>query len=224
MRETACLAPNNGEFFTLWMHYDTIKVKSLGSQHMPTLRLLSASAIALAVLCSSASAQSLRNAKGPANLPPASFKGPQFVDNRGCAYIRAGAAGRVSWVPRVTQSRQQLCGLQPTFGDDVAQEASPKKTRVVRTTTVVAATSGALSSQRAGPRGVNRRIVESQLPAVNGYEPAWADGRLNPQRGVGTATGKGQMNLIWSNTVPRYLIDPETGKPARKGKLRLFGG
>ncbi|EBA14951.1 hypothetical protein RSK20926_17182 [Roseobacter sp. SK209-2-6] len=59
-------------------------------------------------------AQTLRSAGPPAEFPPASYKGKQYVDSRGCVYIRAGIDGNVNWVPRVSRSRKQLCGFQPT--------------------------------------------------------------------------------------------------------------
>ena len=73
-----------------------------------------ATSAAVSVQTSALQAQSLRSASPPAQFPPASFKGKQFVDSRGCVYIRAGIDGNVNWVPRVARNRKQLCGYKPT--------------------------------------------------------------------------------------------------------------
>lgn len=80
-------------------------------------------------------------------------------------------------------------------------------------------------SQLIGPEGVNRKITEANtLKPPRGFKAVWDDGRLNPLRGTGTLSGKVRMHLIWSETVPRYLIDPATGEPATRRQIRLFGG
>lgn len=308
---------------------------------MRLLRLLSVAILALSMGLIGADAQNFRGDKGPAETPPASFTGKQYIDSRGCVYIRAGFGGRVTWVPRVTRSRKLVCGQQPSLGapSQAAQAApraapkaapakvvrkatapkipagakvvkrttkvipaAPKTTRVVRkaapapqpqtqTRRVVrrvvpaqqqkAQTTGARQQvdpklgtvpprviyrcgasefssqfindgarcgpqsgnartilreevspqsrnqvpqgQRVGPKGANRKIAESRLPVPAGYKSAWNDGRLNPLRGVGTTSGQAQMGLVWSNTVPRYLIDPATGKRATATQKRVLG-
>lgn len=286
---------------------------------MRLLRLLSVSVLALGMGLTSADAQSFRGSNGPAEQPPASYTGKQYVDSRGCVYIRAGYGGRVTWVPRVTRDRKQICGARssvapktqtakaapkttrttkavrgkPPAGAQVISRqvkvipAAPKpktQTRVVRRaatpapqqqvkTGVVrrqvqpapqaraqqgncrAASSfsqqfvnkgarcgpqGAparsvvreeLSPQsrnragqgRTGPQGVNRRIQEASIQPPKGYKRAFDDGRLNPLRGVATSSGQAQMGLIWSNTVPRYLIDPATGKRATRARRKALG-
>src|SRR6056297_1140504 len=73
-----------------------------------------------------AGAQSLRDAPIPAEFPPSSYDGRQYVDSNGCVFVRAGVAGNVSWVPRMTRDREPLCGFQPSLTARAAPEASPK--------------------------------------------------------------------------------------------------
>lgn len=61
----------------------------------------------------------------PAEFPPTSFEGNQFVDSNGCAFVRAGVGGAVNWIPRFNRSRQQLCNFQPTFPDTQVVAALP---------------------------------------------------------------------------------------------------
>lgn len=68
-------------------------------------------------------AQSIRTASEPAEFPPASFQGRQYVDSAGCVFVRAGVAGNVTWVPRVTRGRDQLCGFQPSLAPPVQAKA-----------------------------------------------------------------------------------------------------
>ena len=297
-------------------------------------------------------AQSLRNAGEPAEFPPSSYKGTQYIDSRGCIYVRAGISGDVSWIPRVSRSRKQICGQIPSIAGAVAstapraksakvpvqitldtpQKAAPAARTVAKAAAkprvrkplaaapkprrvslarpapvlkpVVIATAAkpvitrpaatiaqrqasrvasacpnaSASSQRylgqassglavrCGPQGQthydareiapgavapvaisqqNQRAVISRSPQVvsagastsaingatrivpkhvlanrqntqnlqipNGYRSVWTDDRLNPNRAEQSIVGQGQIKLVWTNTVPRRLINTASG-------------
>lgn len=70
------------------------------------------------------------------------------------------------------------------------------------------------------------RVAPVRVP--RGYERAFEDGRFNPHRGRGTALGDVQTALVWSNTIPRQLINRSTGEivatVTEEEAPRLFAG
>ena len=288
-------------------------------------KFVSSAVVALVLGGSGVFAQGLSGAALPAEFPPASFKGKQYVDSRGCVYIRAGVDGNVTWIPRLTRAREHICGAQPTFAKAapapepvakpepkvvVAPKPAPKPNPVVakpvtvaqapkpqpepravvpasvparvpvKTVTApapkrvapsqmpmptVASTCpgfGASSQYitgsglRCGPQaeppvsysdtpsvGVSAAPVMPMIPKTRGgmleqaaiapvapavqvripegYRPVWKDDRLNPNRGPRSATGQAQMELVWTNTVPRQLIDKRTGRDVTRANPNL---
>ncbi len=78
-------------------------------------RTIPAGVICLALLAGGSTAQTAGVADGPVETPPADFDGTQYVDSRGCVFVRAGYNGATAWVPRLTSEREALCGLDPTM-------------------------------------------------------------------------------------------------------------
>lgn len=291
---------------------------------MPVSKVVSSVVLAIFLSGSAGVAQQLGGTALPAEFPPTSYKGKQYVDSAGCVYIRAGVAGNVTWVPRVTRSRQPICGMQPTFAKaaepkpqpaQVAQAPAPKpepkpaakpepKAKPAPKPVAVAAARPApkpaasapmqtVASVRTPPRVLNpapKRVAPAPLPAAaaglgcsqfgasgrfmlgddvrcgpqaeypitygdtgrngmgaaavspsvtvatasgavvprhvyeqqveatrgvavpKGYRPVWKDDRLNPNRARGTAAGQAGMDLIWTQTLPRQLIDRRSGR------------
>lgn len=108
------------------------------------LRDLLSATLCVALVASSAgimpaSAQTLAQIGGPAETPPAGFKGDQFVDSRGCIFMRAGVGGSTNWIPRVGANHKVLCGYPPTFGPRERVAAVPDAPAVAAPTVAAAA-------------------------------------------------------------------------------------
>lgn len=129
-----------------------------------------------------AEAQTLRGDAGPVNLPPAGYSGSQFVDNRGCVYIRAGRAGAVTWVPRVSRDRRLVCGRQPTFAEGGVASAGVRPASTVPAPRIAAPAPEA--TRIPGRHAAILRIEGYVAPIPKGYRPVFTDGRHNPRRGL----------------------------------------
>ena len=126
------------------------------------MRLISLiSAVALgAALAGPGFAQTVAQLGGPAELPPAGYSANQYVDSRGCVFIRAGYGGQETWVPRVTRQRQVVCGYQPTGGGGAsAVVAAPPPT-----TPQAPATPPPVTIAVAPARPVQETVTVRQVP------------------------------------------------------------
>lgn len=90
---------------------------------MRLTRLAMMASTALLIGTVDLSAQTRSSGPEPAEFPPSSYQGRQYVDSAGCVFVRAGVAGNVTWVPRITRGRDQLCGFQPSLAASTQTEA-----------------------------------------------------------------------------------------------------
>lgn len=88
-------------------------------------RLVATGVMLLCVSVAGAQAQNASQNPIPAEFPPSSYTDAQYVDSRGCIFIRAGIDGNVTWVPRMTRNRQQVCGATPSLASAQPVEATP---------------------------------------------------------------------------------------------------
>ncbi|SEQ46728.1 SPOR domain-containing protein [Thalassovita taeanensis] len=140
-------------------------------------------------------AQSLRNADEPAEFPPSSYKGSQYVDSKGCVYIRAGINGNVTWIPRVSRARQQLCGAQPTFAN--AKPAAPAAPVIVA--------AAPAPKPAPAPTPVRKPVVKAVAPVVVAKPaPRVATAKVGqPMRT--TATLSTPPKVVTVKPAPRYV-------------------
>jgi len=206
MRATGCLVQNRVIRLYRYRRISHLVCILCVGAHMRFVGLVSVVfGVALASL-GPVSAQSLRASTGPAEVPPAIFTGAQYIDSHGCAFIRAGQDGNVTWVPRVTRDRKLLCGLSPSLAAGARAQ-------------VVQVQPAPLTPQRVTPVGTKSvaatAVAVPAAPTIKvprGYKAAWSDGRLNANRGPKTAAGDAQMRTIWADTLPQQLVGK--AKPA----------
>jgi hypothetical protein len=76
------------------------------------------------------------------------------------------------------------------------------------------ATSGGITATtRIVPKHVaENRVNTRNLGVPEGYKRVWVDGRLNPKRAEQNLQGRNSMLLIWTQSVPRRLIDRRSGR------------
>lgn len=58
--------------------------------------------------------------------------------------------------------------------------------------------------------------VTDEFPVPKGYKSAWKDDRLNPYRGVGTASGQAAQDQIWTRDVPAELVADQAPRQTRR--------
>lgn len=172
-----------------------------------------------------APAQAVADIAGPTNQPPAGFKGQQFVDNRGCVFLRAGYGGQTNWVPRVTRDRKAMCGYPPSFGPqpvietvpDAAPQAAPapKVTPVAAKPVPYAKAPPLAGGARLAARPVAGRATASGVFGCYAEAPVAEEVSLTSggaaivcTRGDGTATGWRPPKTMAASVAPLGKTNP----------------
>jgi len=88
---------------------------------------------------------------GPAEYPPASYKGSQYVDSKGCVFVRAGVDGNTQWVPRMARNRTAVCGFQPSRVSGATASPAPVDRSGVTVITAAVPEAGGSSASTPAP-------------------------------------------------------------------------
>ena len=188
-------------------------------------------------------AQTLRTARPPAEVPPTSFKGKQYVDSRGCIYIRAGIDGNVTWVPRVNRSRKQICGFQPTGvlpGSTSAAAAAQAQAPELITLDAPSGTAAVAATPKPAPKKVRVEkprktavVRKKPVPTVAGQLPAAKPVRKPAQAAAapsapvrapaasaasgGSCAGVSSLSRQYINKSPDVRCGPQPESPVSYG-------
>ena len=134
------------------------------------LKIVSAAVFLAATGPIVATAQTVSQIGQPAERPPASYKGAQYVDSRGCVFMNASYAGAAQWVARVNRSHKVLCGYPPTFGPkpviEVAEDVAPAPVIATAAPVVVKPAKANAPMATVASAMMPEAVVEKPVPKV----------------------------------------------------------
>lgn len=186
---------------------------------MRATRIIAAAILVVAGSTGITNAQALRNAGPPAEFPPASYKGKQYVDSRGCIFIRAGIDGNVTWVPRVNRQRQLICGQTPSLAPAQLAGASTGPSAAPEVEEITLAPQDRRAPRDPGPAAVPVPRAERSAPSpgpgptVFGGAPD-ADPAPAPRRSAGAKPAR----VPSSGPAPTVVGGKPAAKPAAAPK------
>lgn len=174
-------------------------------------------------LLAAAASVSIANAQGrpPAELPPAGFAGQQYVDSRGCLYIRAGHGGQVNWVARIDRSRRAVCGQTPSTAKMAAANrelAAPAPEPVAVPAARPAAAAGGVAVAQYAPPPVQYGAPTPLRPQQVAPPVVAVPQPRQQQLAQGYGANDGYLHGWYRQVPPEYdnNLNPNT-TPARRG-------
>lgn len=185
---------------------------------------------AAVMVASAAHSQSVSQIGGPKELPPPGYKAMQYIDSRGCVFLRAGLGGTVTWVPRVGQNRKVLCGYPPTLGtrpvETAAAEPPVQKVPVaepmaepVAPRVMAAAPAAAAPARMAAPV----RPAAQPIRLTDYVPPPARTGQVIPTQGVATLPRPAQAGSLVTAVRPGVSVaaaEGQVGCPASAPRLQ----
>ncbi|MEM7295025.1 MAG: SPOR domain-containing protein [Pseudomonadota bacterium] len=184
------------------------------------LGMFAAVLIGLTPIAGAVEAQSLRETVAPAETPPASFTGRQYVDSDGCVFVRAGVNGATRWVPRVTRDRQVVCGATPTrvAGATTTVQAAPATQQTVATAASMPRAAPVIAAPRVAPTVISPQRTQQRAPQTV-FQPS----RQAQARSVGCG-GVSQVRCGPQSQSPQYIRRITSGGGFANGLARNGAG
>ena len=179
---------------------------------MKVIRVFASAAIVAGAVLGIAQAKSLEDMTGPAEYPPSSFTGRQYVDSQGCVFIRAGVEGAVTWVPRVTRGRQVVCGFQPSLPKARAVAEAPAAAPAPTVTTTAPASAPAPRTVSSAPTTSTPTVVKQR------GAPSYLSMNPNTPRAVASAARVAPAPTLSANpvvTAPKPVVAKPVAVPVK---------
>lgn len=187
-------------------------------------KFVSVAVLATLFAASMAQAQSVARVGGPANLPPAGFQGEQWVDSRGCVFLKAGYGGQVTWVPRVGRDRRAMCGYPPTGSTRAAIEVATAEEMAQPASTAQAPAPAPVVATKPLVKAAPAQTAMVMVPAAPLAKPAPAQTNKQPAPYTTTAPKAGYEVAATNGGPARGQIGCYTSAPVAERVKTRDGG